>query len=211
MIPLCRVRIPVNQQAGYLFLFSKLESVTDKDFISQVLQGGQPQEKAIQTLFQTHQHWVSRGVKRYKLPQETALDAYTDAVLALRKQVLAGKFNGESRISTYMYTIFSRRCVDRVRKNTTQPVSELLSESIQDSRPDPADQLITSEKVAYLKRVMGQLSDQCRQILLYRYFYGYEDMEEIAELLGIKNANTAGSLRYRCMKRLLAIINQSND
>lgn len=185
--------------------------MTDKDFISQVLQGGQPQEKAIQTLFQTHQHWVNRGVKRYKLTEEYALDAYTDAVLALRKQVLAGKFNGESKITTYLYTIFSRRCVDQVRKNTTQPVNELLAESIQDSRPDPSDQLITSEKIDYLKRMMDQLSDQCRQILLYRYYYGYEDMEEIAELLGIKNANTAGSLRYRCMKRLLAIINQSND
>ncbi|MEO0468945.1 MAG: sigma-70 family RNA polymerase sigma factor [Bacteroidota bacterium] len=181
--------------------------MNDAELIEGIQAGGSRQESCLNLLFDKHRGLVGTGITKYRLSEEDAIDAFSDAILALRKQIMEGKFRGDSKVSTYLYTIFSRRCVDRVRKAATNKV--LTSPEYPDvGDPDPGieKQLITQEAFEHLMGFMDQLGEVCRNILMYRYYYGYDDMAEIARLVGAKNANTAGSLRHRCMKQLLKII-----
>ncbi len=181
--------------------------MTDKELITHIQSGGRAGEKAVQGLFDRHKGMVAKARFEHKLTEEEALDAFTDAVLALRKQVIEGAFHGESKVSTYLYAIFYRKCVDQLRKKATYlPESGATSPEATDSHLQPDQSLQVKEEFARLMAFMEQLGEQCRSILMYRYYYGYEDMEEIARLTGAKNANTAGSLRYRCMQQLMKII-----
>ncbi|MCI4669010.1 MAG: sigma-70 family RNA polymerase sigma factor [Bacteroidia bacterium] len=183
----------------------------DEVFIKQLIAGGGKAEKAIQTFFKLHKGMIGKAIKQHQLSEEECLDAYTDAIISLRRQVIEGVFRGESKISTYFYTIFYRRCVDLIRKKSTQ--KERLTEEypdLADDKPIASDRMQIQEAFEGLMQYMEQLSQQCKDILMYRYYWGYEDMAEIASKLGIKNANTAGSLRYRCMQRLMNLLAKGN-
>ena len=90
--------------------------MSENEIVSQIKTGGAAAESAIRFLFKKHQGFMRDAQKRHQLSEEEVLDAYTDALLALRKQILTEQFRGESKVSTYFYPIFQRRCVDRIRK-----------------------------------------------------------------------------------------------
>ncbi|MEO0896241.1 MAG: sigma-70 family RNA polymerase sigma factor [Bacteroidota bacterium] len=179
----------------------------DKAFISALLSGGTQAEKAIQSFFDQHKGMIGDAIKRHQLTETECLDAYTDAIIGMRRQILRGKFEGKSKLSTYFYKIYYFKCVDLIRDKSTK--SEVVVEEFpdtEDERPIASDTLQTREAFQALLAYMEKLGKQCKEILMYRYYWGYEDMAEIAHILGIKNANTAGSLRYRCMKQLMKIV-----
>ena len=181
--------------------------MTEEEIIQGIKTGGRPQERSMQELFQAHKGLVGHGMGKYGLSEDAAIDAFSDSILALRRAVLNDKFRGDSKLSTFLYTIFSRRCVDQLRKKATHgvtPVSEYPD--VPDLEPGIERKLFTQEAFERLMGFMQKLGENCRQVLMYRYYWGYEDMSEIAELIGVKNANTAGSLRHRCMKQLMKII-----
>ena len=184
--------------------------MTDAAIIEAIQAGGAKQEACLNYLFDQNKGLVGSAISRHQISEEEALDAYTDAIIAFRRQVTQGKFRGESKISTYFYTIYFRKCVDLIRRRATNkmnPVDEVPD--MEDESMNTEADLITREAFDRLMNFMDQLGEVCRQILMYRYYYGYEDMEEIAKLVDVKNANTAGSLRYRCMKQLMKIIDKA--
>ena len=179
----------------------------DNDIISGIKQGGSQAEAVINYLFDKNRGLVGSAIKKHQLTEEEALDAYSDAILGLRKQILADKFRGESKLSTYLYTIFQRRCVDSIRKKATHRIHTAPEyPDVADDGQNMERDMITQEMFDKLMGYMNKLGEACRKVLMYRYYWGYEDMGKIAELAGIKNANTAGSLRYRCMKQLMKMI-----
>lgn len=181
--------------------------MTDGEIIQSIRNGGSRQEKSLHLLFSRHQGWVRGAMHKHQLSEDEALDAFSDAILALRKQVLLDRFRGESKLSTYLHSIFNRRCIDCIRKKSTNRIiaAEKLPD-LSDKSPDIEQLLITGERFDTLIAYIDQLGDPCKQILMDRYFWGYEDMKEIAERAGVKNANTAGSLRYRCMEKLMKLL-----
>ncbi|MEM6345630.1 MAG: sigma-70 family RNA polymerase sigma factor [Bacteroidota bacterium] len=184
--------------------------MTDEEIIQGIRAGGREQERCVNHLFTAHKGLVGHGMGKYGLGEDAAIDAFSDAVLGLRKQILADKFRGESKLSTYLFTIFSRRCVDQTRKKTTHGLTTTSEyPEVADQEPGIERKMFTQEAFDRLMGFMNQLGEVCREILMYRYYWGYEDMAEIAELVGAKNANTAGSLRHRCMKQLMKIVGQS--
>lgn len=181
--------------------------MTDGEIIQSIRIGGSSQEKSLHFLFSRYQGWVKGASLKHKLSEDEALDAFSDAILALRKQVLLDKFRGESKLSTYLHAIFSRRCIDYLRKKSTYRVitAEKLPE-MKDQSLDVEQSLIVGERFDQLVEYIDQLGEPCKQILMDRYFWGFEDMEEIAARAGVKNANTAGSMRYRCMQKLMKLL-----
>ncbi|MFK7972415.1 MAG: RNA polymerase sigma factor [Bacteroidia bacterium] len=180
--------------------------MTEAELIQHLKAGGRKKEVAADAIFQQYDGLIKHAQKKHKLNEEEAFDAYSDTIIAIVKQVSAGEFEEKSKLSTYLQTIFFRRCVDQVRKKSTNPVMEPEPPDSKDLSPNAEARTITREEVLRLKRFMEQLSGNCKELLMLRYYWGYEDMGEIAEKIGIKNANTAGSLRHRCMKKLMDII-----
>lgn len=182
--------------------------MTDAELIQKLTAGGRAKEAAADALFRQYLGLIKHGQKKHQLTETEAFDAYSDTLLAVIRQVSGGEFEGKSKLSTYLHTIFYRRCVDQVRKKATNPIMVSETPETADTRPNAEAHAITLGEMQRLRKYMSKLSDNCREILMLRYYWGYEDMEEIADKMGFKNANTAGSLRHRCMKKLMDIIQQ---
>ena len=56
-----------------------------------------------------------------------------------------------------------------------------------------------------VEKLLGQVSERCREILKLYYFDNLS-MVEIAERAGFDNENSAKTQKYKCMQRLIKIM-----
>ena len=164
--------------------------------------GGAKQERFVNHIFDTYQGLVIQAVRKHKLTEEAVRDAYTDAIIALRRQILNGNFRGESALGTYLYRIFQNKCIDAIRRASKQQVpTEYEFPDIQDPSQDVLSHLSVQEEFASVKRYMEELGETCKQVLMDCLFWKY-DMEEVAVRAGLPSAKIASDRKYKCLQKL---------
>ena len=193
-------------------MLGKKRTYSDQLIIEGIQKGGVEREKFIHYLFDTHQGFLHKVRKKQFLSIEEAQDAYADAVVKLASQISLGKFRGDSKLSTYFYTIFYNKCVDVSRKKASH-TSTTIEEYPELS--DPAANILHKMDVAdearQVRGVMDSMGATCKEILLDWAYMGYS-MEEIAQRRNLKTADSARSLKYKCLKKLreLLLVNKRN-
>ena len=97
-----------------------------------------------------------------------------------------GSFDGRYSFSTWLYTIASRLCIDRIRKlRFIEPLPDDITvfEGYA-SDPDPERQLESSEWVSVIKVLAGKLSSKQRLVFTLSQLEGLET-EEITRITGM--------------------------
>lgn len=181
--------------------------MTDEQIINAISEGGAAKEKAAGYLIQTHIGFVRKIQANHKITDEEAKDAFTDAVIGLLQSIDSQRFRGDSKISTYLYKIFYFKCLDLLRKKSTNKVDYL--ENLPDARDAAADtfkDLLLGDQVKRLHIHLDTIGEPCKSILLDWGFWGYK-MPEIAERNGLEDAGKAKKKKYRCLQKLLTLIN----
>lgn len=180
---------------------------SDQDIIEGIRQGGTARQRLASQIYQQFMGYVYKGQQRYKLSLDEALDAYADAITGVCRHIEAGKFRGESKLSTYLFKSFSNRCVDKLRRRASNANVEW--EDLTPTMPDKAktmiQELVVKEDTQRLLALMDELGENCKKILIDSEYYGF-NMEEIAERIGFKNAASVSSMKYRCLDKLKKLI-----
>ncbi|MEL6672392.1 MAG: sigma-70 family RNA polymerase sigma factor [Bacteroidota bacterium] len=186
------------------------KSSFDQEIIRDLQLGGVVRERAEYKLYRAYMYFVRERPRKYRLSDEEAQDAYTEAFLAVTDHVVTGRFRGESLLKTYLSRIFRNKCVDQHRKNTTRKVNwvDEFPELPDDSR-DFMRQLIGKEDLEKIRRQMEQLGDRCRE-LLWLAAQAFSP-GEIAERMGFKTSRSASSQRYKCLERLKTLISKEKQ
>ena len=183
-------------------MFRKKVVYSDSALIEGILAGGVQREKCIAHIYDSHIGFIRKICREKHVDPEAARDAYADSVVRLSEQIVLSKFRGESKLSTYLYRIFFNKCVDVLRKKSSNAI-ETTSEFPE--LPDLAANMLHRLGVAdEMKRVNGllkQIGEKCKNILMDWAYHGYS-MEEIAQRAGLKNAESAIAQKYKCMKKL---------
>lgn len=183
-------------------LTSTTSEFTDQQIIAGIKAGGAQQERFVNYIFDTYQGLVIQATRKHKLTEEGARDAYTDAVIALRRQVLNGNFRGESAVSTYLYRIYQNKCIDAIRKMSRQRVpTEYEFPDIADPAKDALSHMSVQEEFAAVQRYMDGLGEICKQVLMDCLFWKY-DMEEVAKRSGLPSSKIASDRKYKCLQKL---------
>ena len=188
-------------------MFWKKE-IPDKVLIVGLKQEGVQRQRYENYLYDTYAYLVRVGIKKHQLAEEEALNAYTDAVLAVIRNVETDRFKGGSTLKTYLIGIFFRKCVDLIRQKTTKQLKTLPVDdffNLGDSVKSILETIILKEKVEDLNQKIQQLGKKCHAIL-EKWASGYSD-KEIAQIqsIGLKNATTVKASRHRCIKKLREI------
>lgn len=185
---------------------NKGNSYSDQEIVEGIRAGGSKRQRLTNYLFDHHAGLVYQGIKRYKLKEEDSFDVYSDAIIAVSLQIQSGRFKGNSKISTYLFSIFSNRCKNKIRDLKTNKFTFV------DDIPDMPDRarnmlrmLIEKESNQQLLAYLDKLGEKCKQILMLRLFEGY-NFEEIAKMIGFKTAQSVSSMKYRCMENLKKLI-----
>ncbi len=116
-------------------------------------------------------------------------------------------FEARASLKTYLYQIFHNKCVDLLRKRTTNKNSVHRQRSISDrlmllsdSARSVVQKLIDKADWNLLREKLNELEEKCRQLLMF-WGENYSD-KEIASLLQYKTADVVKTSRLRCLERL---------
>lgn len=172
------------------------------------IRAGGPQRRLYENkLYEKYDYLIAEGVRKHRLTEDDCASAYSDAILTLFEHITNGRFEGRSELRTYLYQIFSNKCVDAIRKKTTNRSSVHDAYSLDDTLmqlPDAArsvvQSLIAQSDVEDLHRHLNELGDKCRSMIL-AWGEGYSD-DEIAQTMGYNSAAVAKTSRLRCMEKL---------
>ena len=189
----------------------KHKDVTDEEIVNKIQGGGASRESGVALLYERHMTLVIKVKRRFKMAEETALDAYTDGIIKLSRLIEQGKYRGEGSLFTLLYQIVSNRCVDILRKKSSK-VIEWVDEIpiVPDSARTSLERLVLDEKVHELGLLLDQAGERCRQVLMDALYYGFK-MEEIAKRNELKNTQTASSIKSRCLSRLRKLISDRSE
>ena len=189
-----------------------LHKASDGELINSLKGTGIEKKRGEEQLFTLYSYFIKEGERKYKLSHEDVFDAYSDAALAVIEKIRNDSFKGLSSIKTYLYQIFHNKCVDLLRKKTTNKQSvhqtAAITESISefsDSAKSVINKLVEKTDFDLLKKKLNELGDNCRQLLLL-WADGYSDKEIVAELT-YKTSDVVKTTRLRCMEKLRQLYN----
>jgi RNA polymerase sigma factor (sigma-70 family) len=180
---------------------------TDQEIIYQLRQSGIDKRRTEEQLFNRFAYFIREGMTKHALSEDESFTAYSDTVLAALENIRNTHFEARASLKTYLFQIFQNKCVDLLRKRTTNKNSVHRSESISerlmllsDNARSIVQKLIDKADWNLLREKLNELEEKCRQILMY-WGDNYSD-KEIASLLQYKTADVVKTSRLRCLDKL---------
>jgi RNA polymerase sigma-70 factor (ECF subfamily) len=109
--------------------------------------------------------------------------------------------------TTWLFTIARHAVTDWQRRRARRPLLNLNPEQPGEA-PLPESQFEESEQQGHLRRLVGALAADERELIALKFGAGMTN-RQIAELLG-KSESAVGSAVYRVMQKLRARLNEQN-
>ncbi len=169
--------------------------------------GGQLRRQYEKDLYVQYEYLIHEGSRKYHLSNDDSFSAYSDAIVSVINNIVHRNFDHRSSIKTYLFQIFSNKCIDLVRKKTTNKEKvhhataepELLS-YLPDRAKTVVEKLIDQQKMQAVRQHLNTMGEKCKEILLL-FEDGYTD-KEIADQLQYSNAAVAKTTRLRCLEKI---------
>jgi RNA polymerase sigma-70 factor (ECF subfamily) len=167
--------------------------IGDDSQLVDLLRRGDP--RAFEALVIAHQHRVF-GVALRMLGNRAEAEEVAQEVFLRVHQAIDG-FRGEAKLSTWLYAIASRLCLNRLASGERRIAreGEEALERLASGDDDPADTLERSELETALHRAIAELPDDRRLVVVLRDLEGLS-YEEIAAALDVP-LNTVRSRLHR--------------
>jgi RNA polymerase sigma factor (sigma-70 family) len=182
-------------------------SDADGQIIELLLQNGLDKRRGEDALFTRYDYFIREGMSKLGLSEEESFNAYSDSVLAAIEKISNGTFEGRSSLKTYLYQIFHNKCVDLLRKNSTNKSSIHRTDSISerllhitDKARSAVQVLIDKADWKLLKEKLTQLGDDCRKMLML-WADNFSDRQIAAEM-EYKTSDVVKTSRLRCLEKL---------
>jgi RNA polymerase sigma factor (sigma-70 family) len=180
---------------------------TDQELIDRLRQSGTDKRRSEDQLFNRFSYFIREGMTKHALSEDESFNAYSDTILAALDNMNRDHFEARASIKTYLYQIFHNKCVDLLRKRTTNKNTvhraEMISDrlmQLSDSARSIVQTLIDKADWSRLREKLNVLEEKCRQILMF-WSDNYSD-KEIATFLQYKTADVVKTSRLRCLERL---------
>jgi len=150
-------------------------------------------------------HWAAQ---RFDVNRQDMEDAWQEAVTAFYTQVMFGKLTAlRYEVRVWLFAVAYKRLLNNNRKLKRILWKDSIDDVLQGDASwlDYQENQIREEKKESLQTAMKTMSDQCREMLVQRYFQE-KSIEEIQEDWEHNSANTTSATLSRCLKRLKNLI-----
>lgn len=172
---------------------------SDNEILSSVLRGNQ---QAYAEIVKRYQNFVFTIALRYTPNREDAEEIAQDCFIKAYRNL--ADFRGDSKFSTWLYTIVTTTCLTFLRKRKLE-VHSLDNERVfevadaQDSGLH-ANQVEQKSRVTMVNQAINLLSPDDAQIITL-FYKGEQSLEEIGQAMGLE-ANTVKVRLHRARQRL---------
>lgn len=180
-----------------------------EDIIERIKFGDQSELKKIYE--QYRKEFLSWIIKEYNCSEEDGKDIYQLAILVFYDNIRQGKLQYlVSTAKTYLFGVAKNIYMQQLRK--AKKLSSIDQEkwiknhvAEVDDEDDNTDLLLEKARNA-----LSKLGSPCQQVIKM-FYYEKKSMEELTQILGYKNAETAKNQKCKCMKRLRRLFNEEQS
>lgn len=173
--------------------------LSDNDIIHQVRQGDQ---QVFSLLVSKYQNYVFTIVLRYLSSREDAEEVAQDVFVKAYRSL--GDFRGESKFSTWLYTITTTSCITFLRRKKLEVHSldneKVLAHAENIDGGMRANQVEQKSRIAMVNQAIAMLSADDAQVITL-FYKGEQSLDEIAHILG-QETNTVKVRLHRARQRL---------
>jgi len=168
-----------------------------------------PNEVLVELYKNYRKEFLSWTYKTYGAGSEMSSDCFQDAMVVLYKNVQNEKLTDlQSSIKTYVFSIGKNILFRKLNSEQREiPLNEDIykNETVDNLEyPELYNGSTIENKIADLVQT---LKDPCKSILRYFYFRGFS-MEEIANEMKYKNAQTVKAQKVRCIKEIQHLVHR---
>ncbi len=175
---------------------------TDQQLIEKTLEGDTRSFGILVEKYQAYVFTISlRMLKVKEEAEEVAQDTFVKAFESL------GTFRGDSKFSSWLYSIAYRKALDRIRKNKRSQTSELLEEITESDTmlvENALEVLESKERKQKIKDCIMQLPE-VDAALITLYYFEEQSVKEIASITDLSEENIKVKL-YRSRKKLFGLL-----
>lgn len=191
------------------------DGLSDADL--QALRNRDPE--AVRTHIYGNREYLKNVLRRYTESEETARDLLQETFFQALRSL--PDFRGESKLTTWLYSIAKNVALARYRKDKRRsPLEEeaLTRVAARDGEGgvpsghaawNPADQAVQSEETALMRAALKELSDNYREIIELRDLKELST-KEVADRLGLSRVNVRVRL-HRARQKLEGVLDGQFD
>lgn len=176
------------------------------------LRAGKRMDETIRAIYRAHFDSLSWYVMNNSGSRQDAEDVFQEVVVNFIDLVQKDKFRGESSVKTFLYSLNRHtwlnelkrkgRALIREEKYAKGSYGEKGEEKV---GPDSHQQLADREGRAEVLRLVSELGETCKKILLL-FYYENMTMKEILEQTDYDNEQVVRNKKYKCLKQLEQMI-----
>jgi RNA polymerase sigma-70 factor, ECF subfamily len=153
----------------------------DEELVSYIVKG---KTELFSVIIDRYQSKVFSTVYSYTHDHEEARDVTQEIFIKLYNNLQG--YKNKASFSTWLYRIAVNRCIDWTRKKRLQTVSTIYDNSddeidiydtISDSGGGPEDVIIKQENKAYIRKVVEDLPEIYKTVIILYYFEDFNPQE----------------------------------
>jgi RNA polymerase sigma factor (sigma-70 family) len=151
---------------------------------------------AFETLYRGYYPRLTRFLERVIRRPHTVEEVLNDAMLVVWRK--ADSFNGQSKVSTWIFSIAYRKALKAV-KRFDEPV-ESDDQGVESTQPGPESLLMHRQRCALVLGQIGRMSAEHRAVIELTYYHGYA-YKEIAQIMDCP-VDTVKTRMFHARRRL---------
>jgi RNA polymerase sigma factor (sigma-70 family) len=186
---------------------SKTDILSDEEIIANFT-GNREIDKTIRFLYSSYFEYVGRFVVNNSGDWQDAEDIFQEVLVAFIHLVKKEKFRGESRIKTFLFSLNRNMWLNELKRRSRAEVRETKFEKEKEDSEVVTSIIENREATDQLMKVMDELGDTCKKILLL-YYYENRSMKEILRELHYENEQVVRNKKHKCLKKLQEMLSQN--
>ena len=172
-----------------------MSSSTDNELLERIARADRG---ALRLLFERYHVPIHRFIQR-RVEREMIAEELTNEVF-LEAWRQAGRFRGRASVATWLYAIARNKACGALRRKGEWPLEETRERRVADSGDTPEVVAQKADKARWLRRAVGQLSPEQREVIDLTYYHRLS-LAEIAQVVGIP-VNTVKTRLFHARRKL---------
>lgn len=199
---------------SFFVVISCISYMSDLEYIEAIRNDNQ---QAISTLYREYKDNFIRSIRRKytRLHSDFLSEIYQESICRLWQNIQEGKLteaNLTGTLAGYLYSVgnlVTKEIIRREKNFKTVEQDEDLEKQLANISYTSEDS--DNEMCRAIRDVVNNMGAPCAPLLL-KFYWDKHPLETIAEELGYKDANSAKTQKYKCMRKLkVQILKYKND
>lgn len=184
--------------------------VSDQTIIDSI-RNGEKIEPTVRYLYANYFESLASYVRSNNGNDQDAEDIFQECIVVFIDTVRQGKFRGDSKVKTFLYAIMRNLWLNELKRRNRATHRET---KYYDENPKIEESVHVSLRENEVKiqvaSLVAQLGENCQKILNL-FYYQEMPMKEIYQEMGYENEQIARNMKYKCMKKMHALLDANED